>query len=109
MTLGTFYVNVTVHDDADPNGTDWNNYTLTVSLQPPEIGGGDSGGAIGAGAILAILLAIAIGIGFGLPIARRKKKKRGFKASRRAGVTSKRGGISAPKRGFRMRRRLGGS
>src|SRR3989304_4857796 len=44
-TLGIFYVNVTVHDDADPNGTDWNNYTLTVSLQPPEIGGGDSGGA----------------------------------------------------------------
>ena len=107
-TLGTFYVNVTVHDDADPNGTDWNNYTLVVSLQPPEIGGGDSGGAIGAGAILAILLAIAIGIGFGLPIARRKKK-RGFKAPRRAGVTSKRGGISAPKRGFRIRRRLGGS
>jgi len=108
-SLGIFYVNVTVHDDANPNGTDWNNYTLTVSLQPPEIGGGDSGGAIGAGAILAILLAIAIGIGFGLPIARRKKKTRGFKASRRAGVTSKRGGISAPKRGFRMRRRLGGS
>jgi len=30
---GTFYVNVTVHDQAIPNGTVWNNYTLNVLAQ----------------------------------------------------------------------------
>ena len=32
--VGTFYVNVTVHDVAIPNGTESNNYTLTVSDPP---------------------------------------------------------------------------
>lgn len=37
---GTFYVNVTVHDQAIPNGTDWNNYTLVVTvltIQPSDV------------------------------------------------------------------------
>jgi len=67
--IGTFYVNVTVHDQAIPNGTDSNNYTLIVS-DPPFI----VNARFQSWVLFGIVLVASLGVGGYAFMERRKRE-----------------------------------